>query len=84
MLDTLCEHLLEKPRLYQDEMVLFLLDKFKAHVTTSSIGRVLASTKAGGIEIRPLSEHQNYNLENVTCNNRNTDQICTENYILIN
>jgi hypothetical protein len=23
------------------------------------------NTKAGGIKIRPLSEHQNYNLENV-------------------
>ena len=26
---------------------------------------VRAHTKAGGIEIRSLSEHQNYNLENV-------------------
>ena len=26
---------------------------------------MIFSTKAGGIEIRPLSEHQNYNLENV-------------------
>jgi hypothetical protein len=43
MLDALCKYLLEKPRLYWDKMVLFLLDKFKAHVTTSSIGRVLAS-----------------------------------------
>jgi hypothetical protein len=43
MLDALCEHLLEKPGLYQDEMVLFLLDEFKVHATTFSIARALKS-----------------------------------------
>ena len=43
MLDTLCEYLLEKPGLYQDEMVLFLLDEFKTYVTPFSIRRALAS-----------------------------------------
>jgi hypothetical protein len=42
MLDALCEYLLKKPGLYQDEMVLFLLDEFKTHVTPFSIGRALA------------------------------------------
>jgi len=28
MLDALCEYLLEKPNLYRDEIVLFLLDEF--------------------------------------------------------
>ena len=37
MLEALCEHLLEKPGLYQDEMVLFLLDEFKTYVTPCSI-----------------------------------------------
>ncbi len=37
MLDTLCEHLLEKPSLYWDEMVLFLLDEFKIYVMSRSI-----------------------------------------------
>ena len=29
MLDALCEHLLEKPNLYQDEMAIFLWDEFE-------------------------------------------------------
>jgi arginine repressor len=43
MLDVLCGHLLEKPELYQEEMVLFLLDEFEVHVTTSSVARALNS-----------------------------------------
>jgi transposase len=43
MLDALCEYLLEKPGLYRDEMVLFVLDEFNTHVTASSIGRALKS-----------------------------------------
>src|SRR2546429_8662725 len=43
MLDALCEHLLEKPNLYQDEMAIFLWDEFEVLVTTLSIGRALAS-----------------------------------------
>jgi hypothetical protein len=41
MLDALCEYLLEKPDLYRDEMVLFVLDEFGTHVIPSSIGRTL-------------------------------------------
>jgi hypothetical protein len=33
--DALREHLLEKPGLYRDEMLLFLLDEFKTLVSTS-------------------------------------------------
>jgi hypothetical protein len=36
MLDALCEHLLEKPGLYLDEMELFLWDEFEVSVSTSS------------------------------------------------
>jgi transposase len=43
MLDALCKHLLEKPGLYQDEMVDFLWIYFQVHVTTYSIRRALAS-----------------------------------------
>jgi hypothetical protein len=43
MLDTLCEHLLEQPELYQDEMAVFLWDEFDVLVTTFSVGRALAS-----------------------------------------
>lgn len=43
MLRALCEHLIEKPELFQDEIVLFLWDEFEALVTVYSIGRALAS-----------------------------------------
>jgi transposase len=43
MLDALCKYLLEKPNLYRDEMVLFVLDEFNTHVTPSSIRRALKS-----------------------------------------
>jgi transposase len=43
MLDALCEHLLEKPGLYLDEMELFLWDEFEVSVSTSSIRRALKS-----------------------------------------
>lgn len=43
MLEALCEHLLEKPHLYQDEMVVFLWDEFRVLVSTYSIGGALAS-----------------------------------------
>jgi hypothetical protein len=32
MLDALCEHLLEKPNLYQDEIAIFLWDEFEVFV----------------------------------------------------
>jgi hypothetical protein len=37
MLSALLERLIEKPELYQDEMVVFLYDEFNVLVTTSSI-----------------------------------------------
>jgi hypothetical protein len=43
ILDTLCEHLLENPGLYLEEMVLFIWEKFKVQVTTYSIARALKS-----------------------------------------
>lgn len=43
MREALCEHLLEKPGLYLDEMVVFLWDEFEVLVTKSSISRTLSS-----------------------------------------
>jgi transposase len=43
MLQALCEHLLEKPDLYQEEIAVFLWDEFDAQVTVHSISRALAS-----------------------------------------
>ena len=43
MLEALCDHLLEKPTLYLDEMAIFLWDEFALQATKSSISRALAS-----------------------------------------
>ena len=43
MLNALCDRLLEKPHIYQDEMVVFFWDEFDVLVTTFSISRALAS-----------------------------------------
>ena len=78
MLKALCEHLLEKPVLYLDEMVVFLWDEFEAVVTTSNIRRALVDSgwskkvawqkaKDRNAELREfylynLSEFQSYHL----------------------
>lgn len=41
MLDALCDHLPEKPGLYVDEMVVFLLDEFDILTSTASVKRAL-------------------------------------------
>jgi hypothetical protein len=41
MLCALCDRLIEKPHMYQDEMVVFLWDEFDVLVTTHSISRAL-------------------------------------------
>lgn len=41
MVKALCNHLLEKPHLYLDEMAIFLWDEFQVQATTSSISRAL-------------------------------------------
>jgi transposase len=43
ILEALCEHLLEKPGLYLDEMELFLWDEFDVSISTFSIRRALKS-----------------------------------------
>jgi transposase len=43
MLEALCDHLLEKPNLYLDEMAIFLWDEFDVQATKSSISRALVS-----------------------------------------
>src|SRR3954454_23336223 len=41
MIEALCEHLLEKPGLYLEEMVIFLWDEFDVLMSTSRISRAL-------------------------------------------
>lgn len=43
MLKALREHLLEKPELYLDEMVVFLWDEFEVLVMMATISRALAA-----------------------------------------
>jgi transposase len=43
ILKCLCKHLLEKPDLHLEEMVVFLWDKFEVLISTHSISRTLKS-----------------------------------------
>ncbi len=70
MLDALCEHLLEKPNLYQDEMAIYLWDEFEVLVTTFSIGRALASIGWTKKAARRVAKGWNANLRDfylLTC-----------------
>jgi hypothetical protein len=55
MLAALCEHLLEKPGLYRDEMAVFLYDEFGVLVAVSSISRALADTEWSKKTIRRVA-----------------------------
>jgi transposase len=43
MLEALCEHLIEKPDLYLDEIADFLYDEFELLVSTYTVSRALRS-----------------------------------------
>jgi transposase len=62
MLKALCEHLIEKPDMFQDEMVIFLWDEFSILVTTSSISRALASIGWSKKIARRLAKQRNADL----------------------
>ena len=62
MLEALCDHLLEKPGLYLDEMVVFLRDEFQTLTTTSSIRRALASKGWSKKTARQKVKEQNTDL----------------------
>lgn len=55
MIQALCDHLLEKPYLYLDEMVIFMWDEFQAQVTSCCISRAL---KQEGLVQKDLSKKQ--------------------------
>jgi hypothetical protein len=63
MLEALCEHLLEKPSLYQDEMAVFLWDEFRVLVTTCSISRALASIRWSKKAARQIAKERNADLQ---------------------
>jgi transposase len=63
MLSTLLEQLIEKPELYQDEIVIFLYDKFDVLVTTPSISRALASAGWSKKNIHCVAKERNADLQ---------------------
>jgi len=69
MLDALCEYMLEKPNLYQDEIVLFVPDKFNTHVTPSSIRRALKSRGWTKKTIRCIAKGRNTDLRDLYMHN---------------
>jgi hypothetical protein len=81
MLDALCEYLLEKPGLYRDEMVLFLLDEFKTYVTPFSIGRALASIGWTKKTIRRIAKGRNADLRDLYL--YNTSHIRSWQYVFV-
>jgi transposase len=62
MLSALLEQLIEKPKLYQDEMVIFLYDEFDVLVTTPSISRALASAGWSKKAVRCVAKEGNADL----------------------
>jgi hypothetical protein len=62
MLSALLEPLIEKPKLCQDEMVIFLYDEFNVLVTTPSISRALASAGWSKKAARCVAKEQNADL----------------------
>jgi hypothetical protein len=62
MLEALCDHLLEKPGLYLDEMPLFLWDEFQMLATTSSIRKALAFKRWSKKTASQRSKEQNAEL----------------------
>lgn len=62
MIKALCDHLSEKPRLYLDEMAVFLWDEFQTMITTSSIRRTLVATGLSKKAARQRAKEQNADL----------------------
>ncbi|OQE62925.1 hypothetical protein PENNAL_c0256G04169 [Penicillium nalgiovense] len=62
MLEALCDHLIEKPSLYLDEMALFLWDEFDIQATKSSISRALASKRWSKKTARVKARERNHDL----------------------
>jgi hypothetical protein len=67
MPDALCDHLLEKPKLCQDKIVLFVLGKFNLQATTSSIGGALKFRSWTKKKICYVARGRNADLQTYTC-----------------
>lgn len=62
MLEALCDHLLEKPGLYLDEMAVFLWDEFQTLATPSSVKMALATKGWSKKTTRKKAKEQNADL----------------------
>jgi transposase len=62
MLDTLLQHLLEKPDRYIDEMILFLLDEFDVSVSASAVSRALKAARWSKKTCRRVAKGRNADL----------------------
>jgi hypothetical protein len=69
MIEALCDHLLEKPGLYVDEMGIFLWDEFRVQVTNSSLKRALASVGWSKKVARQRAKEQNADLRDFYIHN---------------
>ncbi len=63
MLAVLCEHLLEKPELYLEEMAVFLWDEFAVLAPTFSTSRALKSICWSTKAARQVVKEQNPDLQ---------------------
>ncbi|KAJ5697657.1 hypothetical protein N7488_011341 [Penicillium malachiteum] len=62
MLESLCDHLLEKPDLYLDEMAEFLFDEFEVVVSSYTISRALRSRGWTKKVARRIAQERNADL----------------------
>jgi transposase len=69
MLSALLEQLIEKPKLYQDEMAIFLYDEFEVVVTTPTISRALASAGWSRKAARRVAKERNVDLRDFYLHN---------------
>jgi hypothetical protein len=69
MLEALCDHLLEKPGLYLDEMAIFLWDEFQMLATASSIRRALVSKGWSRKATQQKAKEQNAELRELYLHN---------------
>ena len=69
MLSALCDHLLEKPDQYLDEMAVFLWDEFDTMVDPSTIFRALDKIAWSNKTIRRRAREQNQDLRDYYLHN---------------
>jgi hypothetical protein len=62
MMSALCNHLLERPTLYQDEMAEYLMAEFGGHVSKYAVRRVLVSIGWSRKQTRRVAQERNADL----------------------